>query len=80
MQILRIVFFFFSNTRLKHFQEPCSHKRRVRRDDEGSPATVEVFKGLYVNEPDSPDGDEVTSEKVILFMKLKSSAVDVNLK
>lgn len=44
--------------------EPCSHKRhRVRREDEGSPATVEVFKGLYVNEPDSPDNDEVISEK-----------------
>ncbi|XP_047038231.1 cuticlin-4 isoform X2 [Helicoverpa zea] len=43
--------------------EPCSHKRRVRRDDEGSPATVELFKGLYVNEADSPDNDEVTSEK-----------------
>ncbi|KAJ8707141.1 hypothetical protein PYW08_011275 [Mythimna loreyi] len=43
--------------------EPCTHKRRVRRDDEGSPATVELFKGLYVNEADSPDNDEVTSEK-----------------
>ncbi|XP_046974868.1 uncharacterized protein LOC124541087 [Vanessa cardui] len=45
--------------------EPCSHKKnRVRRQsDEGSPATVEVFSGLYVNEADSPDNDEVTSEK-----------------
>ncbi|KAH9634716.1 hypothetical protein HF086_015589 [Spodoptera exigua] len=44
-------------------KEPCAHKRRVRREDEGSPATVELFKGLYVNEADSPDNDEVTSEK-----------------
>ncbi|KAI8441487.1 hypothetical protein MSG28_015076 [Choristoneura fumiferana] len=43
-------------------QEPCSHKRRVRRQ-EATPATVEVFSGLYVNEQDSPDNDEVTSEK-----------------
>ncbi|XP_073964930.1 zona pellucida domain-containing protein piopio [Choristoneura fumiferana] len=42
--------------------EPCSHKRRVRRQ-EATPATVEVFSGLYVNEQDSPDNDEVTSEK-----------------
>ncbi|KAF9824817.1 hypothetical protein SFRURICE_019864 [Spodoptera frugiperda] len=42
--------------------EPCSHKRRVRRDDEGSPATVELFKGLYVNEADSPDNDEKEDE------------------
>ncbi|XP_063370888.1 cuticlin-4 [Cydia amplana] len=42
--------------------EPCSHKRRVRRQEEGSPATVEVFSGLYVNEQDSLD-NEVTSEK-----------------
>lgn len=48
------------------FQEPCTHKNRVRRqsDEEGSPATVEVFSGLYVNEADSPDNDDVTSEKV----------------
>ncbi|XP_059062497.1 uncharacterized protein LOC131855269 [Achroia grisella] len=45
--------------------EPCAHKNnRVRRQsDEGSPATVEVFSGLYVNEADSLDNDEVTSEK-----------------
>nr|XP_032525248.1 uncharacterized protein LOC116776219 isoform X2 [Danaus plexippus plexippus] len=42
--------------------EPCSHKRRVRRQSDESPATVEVFSGLYVNEADSPDND-VTSEK-----------------
>lgn len=44
--------------------EPCSHKKRARRQaDEGQPATVEVFSGLYVNEADSPDADEVTSTK-----------------
>ncbi|XP_037301630.1 uncharacterized protein LOC115440267 [Manduca sexta] len=47
--------------------EPCTVKsNRVRRDtddDEGSPATVELFSGLYVNEVDSPDNDEVISEK-----------------
>ncbi|CAH4029534.1 cuticlin-4 [Pieris brassicae] len=44
--------------------EPCSHKKRVRRDtEEGSPATVEVFSGLYVNEADSLDNDDVVSEK-----------------
>ncbi|XP_013183505.2 uncharacterized protein LOC106129482 [Amyelois transitella] len=46
--------------------EPCAHKQRVRtrrQSEEGSPATVEVFSGLYVNEADSPDNDEVTSEK-----------------
>ncbi|XP_050669243.1 cuticlin-4 isoform X1 [Leptidea sinapis] len=43
--------------------EPCSHKRVRRQLDEGSPATVEVFSGLYVNEADSLDNDEVTSEK-----------------
>lgn len=46
--------------------EPCSHKSsRSKRDadDEGSPAMVEVFSGLYVNEMDSPENDDVTSEK-----------------
>ncbi|XP_072937826.1 cuticlin-4 isoform X2 [Epargyreus clarus] len=45
--------------------EPCSHKKnRVRRQaNMESPAIVEVFSGLYVNEADSPDNDEVTSEK-----------------
>ncbi|KAM3955978.1 zona pellucida domain-containing protein piopio [Aphomia sociella] len=45
--------------------EPCAHKNnRIRRQsEEGSPATVEVFSGLYVNEADSPDNDEVTREK-----------------
>ncbi|CAG9135992.1 unnamed protein product [Plutella xylostella] len=43
---------------------PCSHKARMRRQaEEGSPATVEVFSGLYVNEADSPDADDVTSER-----------------
>ncbi|KAJ2938170.1 hypothetical protein O0L34_g18510 [Tuta absoluta] len=45
--------------------EPCTHKlNRVRRQsDEGSPAKVEVFSGLYVNEADSPDNEDVVSEK-----------------
>lgn len=47
--------------------EPCSGKKRVRRqtsDDEGSPATIEVFSGLYVNEvTDLPESDEVSKEK-----------------
>ncbi|XP_041981626.1 uncharacterized protein LOC121735022 [Aricia agestis] len=46
--------------------EPCSHKKKRtrRQSDEGSPATVEVFSGLYVNEADSIDAlDDVTSEK-----------------
>ncbi|XP_037871362.1 uncharacterized protein LOC101735576 [Bombyx mori] len=45
--------------------EPCKIKERSRRDtdDEGSPATVELFSGLYVNEPDSLDNDDVISEK-----------------
>lgn len=49
-------------------QEPCAHKKgkRLRRQsDEGEPATIEVFSGLYVNEADSPENDEVTSEKAI---------------
>ncbi|KAL4712216.1 hypothetical protein ACJJTC_011077 [Scirpophaga incertulas] len=47
------------------FRKSCTDKsNRLRRDlDEGSPATVEVFTGLYVNEADSPENDEVTSEK-----------------
>ncbi|XP_028173263.1 cuticlin-1 [Ostrinia furnacalis] len=46
-------------------RKSCADKsRRPRRDlDEGSPATVEVFTGLYVNEADSLESDEVTSEK-----------------
>ncbi|XP_034838633.1 uncharacterized protein pio [Maniola hyperantus] len=45
--------------------EPCTHKKnRVRREsDDGAPATVEVFSGLWVNEADSPEADDVTSEK-----------------
>ncbi|XP_045508218.1 uncharacterized protein LOC123704017 [Colias croceus] len=43
--------------------EPCSHKRTRRDTSEGAPATVEVFSGLYVNEADSPDIDDVVSEK-----------------
>ncbi|XP_038217635.1 uncharacterized protein LOC119836396 [Zerene cesonia] len=43
--------------------EPCSHKRSRRDTGEGAPATVEVFSGLYVNEADSPDNDDVVSEK-----------------
>lgn len=47
------------------FHKSCNDKsKRLRRDlDEGSPATVEVFTGLYVNEADSLESDEVVSEK-----------------
>ncbi|KOB79467.1 Cuticlin-1 [Operophtera brumata] len=38
---------------------PCTHKPRARRDtDEGSPATVEVFSGLFVNEADSLENEK----------------------
>ncbi|CAK1593297.1 unnamed protein product [Parnassius mnemosyne] len=46
--------------------QPCAHKKgnRLRRQsDDGEPATVEVFSGLYVNELDSPENDDVISEK-----------------
>lgn len=57
---------------VKYFQEPCSHKKnRARRQaNMESPAVVEVFSGLYVNEADSPDNDEVTSEKVSTITKI----------
>ncbi|RVE40482.1 hypothetical protein evm_014868, partial [Chilo suppressalis] len=47
------------------FRRSCTDGgKRLRRDlDEGSPATVEVFTGLYVNEADSLESDEVVSEK-----------------
>ncbi|XP_026316294.1 uncharacterized protein LOC113227558 [Hyposmocoma kahamanoa] len=44
--------------------EPCAHKhKRLRRQAEESPAKVEVFTGLYVNEADSVENEDVTSEK-----------------
>ncbi|KAL0809693.1 hypothetical protein ABMA28_011210 [Loxostege sticticalis] len=46
------------------YRKSCADKSsRSRRDLDETPATVEVFTGLYVNEADSLESDEVTSEK-----------------
>jgi len=59
------------------FQPPnCSNRKRIRREDQTiedeSPATIEVYSGLYVNEgvdSGNPEQmDQVAREKVCLIL------------
>lgn len=55
-----------NNERVNYFQTPnCNGPRRTKRetdsDEEGLPATIEVFSGLYVNENAEVLGDDFDS-------------------
>lgn len=68
----------------------CAGKRQKRqtlsdsKDDDGLPATIEVFSGLYVNEnvevSDDDDGDSVFKERVSLFYCIVYKHVNLNTK
>jgi hypothetical protein len=70
-------------SRWPHPQTPTCAGKRIKRetettDDEGAPATIEVYSGLYVNENAEvldDDADSVFREKVTssFFFKLKPS-------
>lgn len=57
-----------------YFQPPdCSSGRRKRQADEGSPATIEVYSGLYVNEANDlarPDQLDLVERQQVIKSRL----------